>query len=156
MSESNLWTFLARARKALSGLHMTRQENLVAVGQPDVEGCWTGSQFWLELKHSARPVRETTCLRFGSPIKQNQIDWHKERSDAGGKVYYCISVGSGAERRVYLIDWSYGPSMLVDGVTEKQLQAWTLLTALDSKDPAKVVVTAAEHEPGSRPRSYWS
>lgn len=142
MSESNLWQWLARARKPLGkALHMTRQENLVAVGQPDVEGCYSGSQFWLELKHAARPARATTKLRFGSPIKQNQIEWHRERAGAGGRVYYLISVGSGHERRIYLIPWSRGPEMLDHGVTEKQLDEWN---ELDSPAPFKVVLTASE------------
>lgn len=143
MSEANLWKWLEKARKVLLGnLHLTRQENLVMVGQPDVEGCFEAGQFWLELKHASRPARSSTKLRFGSPIKQNQIDWHAARSEAGGTVYYLISVGSGPDRAVYLVDWWRGKDMLAYGVTETELRQWN---RLDNPRPDEVVQYAA-HE----------
>lgn len=145
MSESNLWKWLEKARREHGKrLHLTRQENLVMVGQPDVEGCLLGGQFWLELKHASRPARLTTKLRFGSPIKQNQIDWHRDRAEAGGVVFYLISVGSGPEREVYLIDWWRGQAMLDHGVTEAELRSWKVL---DKPSPAEVVLHAAGRLP---------
>lgn len=145
MSETNLWTWLKKARVSLGDqLHLTRQENLVMVGQPDVEGCLQGGQFWIELKHAERPKRSSTKLRFGSPIKRNQYEWHEARSEAGGAVYYLISVGSGPDRAIYLIDWWRASDMMANGVTETELTQWKLL---DKPSPVEVVRWAAHRHP---------
>jgi hypothetical protein len=46
MKESTLWTLI---RDKVPG-HLIRIENLVGVGQPDVNACYEGTEAWLELK----------------------------------------------------------------------------------------------------------
>ena len=48
--EVRLWEWLRDGLRGTDGLHMRRVENLVSEGDPDVDGCWHGRYFELELK----------------------------------------------------------------------------------------------------------
>lgn len=136
-SESSLWQWLRGARKYFgAGLHITRIENTAGVGAPDVEGMLLGDQFQLELKiASVRPARATTKLRFGSPLRESQLEWCEARLAAGGRVGYLIQVGQGTDRSVYLIPGQLA-RVLHEGVTE----SWCRLhNVLDEVTPAEVV-----------------
>lgn len=139
MRESALWTWLSRARKlvkVLRDLHITRIENLAGVGHPDVEGCYLGSQFWIELKVAPRPKRPSTPLRFQEPLKQSQAEWMWNRWDAGGKVALLVRAGNDdTEDSLYLIpgrlafemmlphteDWFRLHSYIVDRPTQVEV-----------------------------------
>jgi hypothetical protein len=103
-TEHSLWQWLRKARDTFgTALRLARLENLAGAGAPDVEGCLRGAQLWLELKVAARPARKATRLRFGSPLRDSQVEWAKEQLSAGGPLGYLIQVGAGPERAIYLI-----------------------------------------------------
>src|ERR1035441_6416683 len=65
--ERALWQRVRKAglqlKKEGHGVHLTRIENMVGEGTPDVEGCIDSVQIWAELKSCARPARSTTPIR---------------------------------------------------------------------------------------------
>lgn len=68
-----------------------RIENVVVVGMPDVNSCIGGKECWLEFKSPTEPKRATTKL-FGSnhKVSQEQMNWFKRQSNAGGEAYFMI------------------------------------------------------------------
>lgn len=103
-TERTQWQWLSKARREMDlPIHMERLENMIGAGHPDVELCYMGRQNWIEQKVAKRPARATTVLRFGSPLRDSQYEWALKRIAAGGRVWYLIQVGGGAERQMYLI-----------------------------------------------------
>lgn len=119
--ESSLWKWLEQARLASEPgtLHMRRVENLVAEGDPDVEGCYRGGAFNIELKAAPRPARTTTRVLAPSDIRPKQVPWAKDRWAAGGQTYFLIQVGSSAQAARYLVPGN-SVSKIV-GATEEEL-----------------------------------
>ena len=124
--ESTLWSWLRKADNGNPTLMLGRMENLVEVGRPDVDGIWRGVTFQLELKVAKRPSRRTTKLAWGSPVKDNQVEWILRRLAAGGAAAWLLQVGEGPERAVYLLHGAEGP-WLINGVTESELRERALL-----------------------------
>jgi len=129
--ESSLWSWLAKARRALADdLHMERIENLLGAGTPDVEGFLRTthrgagfvlkSTFWLELKSSERPARSSTPIRFKLKGREAQIEFMRRRWELGGNAFWLLQVGSGPDRRLYLAPGDAG-AQLLHGVTESEL-----------------------------------
>jgi len=120
--ESSLWQWLKKAERELGpNLHMNRIENSAGQGQGDVEGHLRGSgQFWIELKTTTRPVRPETKIRF--KVRPKQIAWHTARAKAGGRSYFLLQVGSGADRRLYLVRGRLA-AKIAQGMTESELAA---------------------------------
>lgn len=141
-TEATLWDWAKQCRRVFGNtIHIERLENLVGAGHPDVEGCYEGVQFWLELKVAKRPARPTTKLRFGSPLRDSQVEWGKKRIAVGGRVWYLIQVGSASERQVYLIRATVQTiDDLYGHVTEDWLRAHD---SLDDASPRGVVLAAA-------------
>lgn len=73
MTEAKLST---RIQKLLPAIHWQRIENSVGVGCPDLNGCWKGKEFWIELK-----------IIGGAPIRASQKVWHMRRNEAAGKAF---------------------------------------------------------------------
>jgi len=121
--ESSLWSWLRKATIELAPLlDMNRVENGVMLGMPDVEGFLEGQgQFWLELKSSERPARASTPVRFKVKGREAQIEWLQRRWKLGGCVWLCLQVGSGANRRIYLVPGRHA-SKVYAGLTEEQIQ----------------------------------
>lgn len=142
MTEKTLWQWASKARLDLGDeLHVTRVENVAGEGHPDAEGCYRGVQFWLELKVAKRPARSATLLRFGSPLRDSQVDWARKRIAAGGRVWYLIQVGSGHERQVYLIR---ATTVSIDALYHHVNEDWLRqYDSLDEVTPAQVMVMAA-------------
>lgn len=98
--EARLWTWLSNGLKGLGGLHMRRVENIAEDGGPDVDGCYMGRYFELELKGCDRPAR-------GGPldlkVRLSQGLWHRRRWSCGGNVWLYVRVGSGRDVKRYLL-----------------------------------------------------
>jgi len=124
-TESSLWKWLSKARDDFGPLlHIRRIENAISAGDFDVEGHLSGyGAFNIELKVAPRPARESTTLRFGSSVKQNQVEWARDRIEAGGAASFLIQVGAGADRAIYLVHGLYGP-VLMQGLTESALKGY--------------------------------
>lgn len=110
-------------------MHLIRIENMVESGTPDVEGCYDGLSFWLELKSTKRPRFLKTPVRF--PTRPEQIDWSLARLAAGGSAGFLLSVanGNGSARAVYLIGGWHGPA-LHRGLTEEALMKYSSISSV--------------------------
>lgn len=103
MSEKTAYKWL-RDNVALPGDRLDRLENLVAEGMPDVNGCFLGSEFWLEIKSPKEPKRASTPL-FGSnhKVSQEQANWMMRQIKAKGRAHFFIVT----DKRRILIDGKY-------------------------------------------------
>lgn len=102
--ETNLWGWLRAQAKPLIAakkLHICRVENWVVPGFPDVEGCFDGDSFHIELKGALRPARRATRVRV--KWQPGQRPWLSRRWAAGGSAFVLLRVGIGASVRNYLI-----------------------------------------------------
>lgn len=118
--ENQLWAWLKKARLELpDDLDLNRVENGVMKGMPDVEGHLRGQgQFWLELKSAERPARTSTPVRF--KFQPGQPEWLVRRWALGGRAFVLCQVGSGGDRRLYLIRGHFAFEAAT-GLTEQQL-----------------------------------
>lgn len=71
---------------------LDRVENVVLTGMPDINFCSGGVECWIEMKSPKEPKRSTTRL-FGSNhrLSQDQMNWFKRQSSAGGKGFVLIA-----------------------------------------------------------------
>ena len=75
--ESKLWQ---RIKKHITKPHLIRVESNTINGIPDINGCWKGKEFWVELKSD----------RVGYPkLSKWQISWINKRIKHGGIVIIC-------------------------------------------------------------------
>ena len=75
--ESKLWQ---RIKKHITKPHLIRVESNTINGIPDINGCWKGKEFWLELKSDR--VRYPKLSKW-------QISWINKRIKHGGIVIIC-------------------------------------------------------------------
>ena len=87
--EAKLWQDV---KKALKDAHLVRIENKSSPGVPDVNGCYKGIEFWLELK-----VIKGNSLQ----LSKFQKAWIYERTRAGGKVFVLARPLSGSVLKVF-------------------------------------------------------
>ena len=99
--EKNLWLWLKSGTKHMPKLDLQRVENVCGQGYPDVDGCYDGSSFKLELKSVVRPARVTTPIRV--KFQPAQIPWLKRRWACGGACFVLLRVGAGRDASRYLI-----------------------------------------------------
>lgn len=126
-NESRLWEFFRDGLKGVPGLHMRRVENLVSSGDPDVDGCYGGRYFEIELKGCNRPKRLETPLDF--EVRQSQVIWHRLRSKAGGNTWLYIRVGLGKDLCKYLVPGSHAQEFRDSMPTEAALAALSVIPA---------------------------
>lgn len=137
--EVRLWEWLRDGLRAVPLLHMRRVENMVSTGDPDVDGCWNGDYFELELKGCDRPVRADSLLTFD--IRQSQVLFHRKRWRAGGRIWIYIRVGKDRATMRYLIPSSHMQELSL-GVTEERLRQMTALPLVhDQMDLLRMAVT---------------
>ena len=75
--ESKLWQ---RIKKHITKPHLIRVESNTINGIPDINGCWKGKEFWMELKSD----------KVGYPkLSKWQISWINKRIKHGGIVIIC-------------------------------------------------------------------
>lgn len=122
--ESRLWDWIREGWKTIPNLHVRRVENRVSEGDPDVDGCYRGTYFEVELKGCNRPTNPDTLLDF--EVRQAQVVWHRRRCRAEGNNWIYVRVGYGRDIRRYLLRGELA-SMLRDGMTEAQLLAASVL-----------------------------
>jgi len=148
--ESSLWKWLQQAEAKLyftPDLHWRRIENLVAEGDPDVEGCYRGVCFNIELKVADRPARETTRVLGPADIRPKQIPWAKARWTAGGSSYFLIQVGSSAKAHRYLITGGLADKII--GATEQELYDRSIIDR--HADQVEVLTNACAYRSPSLP-----
>jgi hypothetical protein len=101
--EVNLWTWIKAGLKGAKGLHMRRVENRVGNGDPDMDGCYNGVYFEVELKGCNRPVRNGPLV---FEVRDSQVAWHHKRLKAKGNTWLYIRVGKASDIRRYLLSGS--------------------------------------------------
>lgn len=118
--ETSLWQWFKRAYIPLGPrLHMTRIENMVSAGAPDVEGQLRDrGQFWIELKVCPRPAK---AGKLDIKTRPAQVFWLRKRWATGGAAFLLIQVGSGWDARYYLIPGDDAATVHA-GVTEEDLR----------------------------------
>lgn len=87
--EAKLWQDV---KKALKDAHLVRIENRSLPGVPDVNGCYNGVEFWLELK-----VIKGNSLQ----LSKFQKAWIYERTSRGGLVFVLARPLSGSVIKVF-------------------------------------------------------
>ena len=87
--EAKLWQDV---KKALKDAHLVRIENKSGPGVPDVNGCYKGIEFWIELK-----VIKGNSLR----LSKFQKAWIYERTKFGGKVFVLARPLKGSVLKVF-------------------------------------------------------
>jgi hypothetical protein len=80
MKEADLWRKIRNGTKSL-GIHWSRVESWAGPGVPDLNGCYKGHEFWIELK-----VRRSKRIIF----RPHQMVWHYSRIKAGGSSFIVI------------------------------------------------------------------
>ena len=69
-----------RIKKHITKPHLIRVESNTINGIPDINGCWKGKEFWMELKSD----------KVGYPkLSKWQISWINKRIKHGGIVIIC-------------------------------------------------------------------
>jgi hypothetical protein len=150
--EALLWKWLHDELKpsvAKGVLDLRRVENVCEAGTPDVEGCYEGNGFWIELKGEDRPKRAETPVRF--PVRPQQVNWHRKRRRAGGSCWWYVRIGVGTELQRYLLRGEWG-RRLYDGMTEKELaEASELPPEHSAADVIRVVAGKRSFTPPKYP-----
>ena len=87
--ESKLWQ---RIKKNITKPHLIRVESNTINGIPDINGCWNGKEFWMELKSD----------RVGYPkLSKWQVTWINKRVSHGGIVIICDEALSQRSLKLY-------------------------------------------------------
>lgn len=120
MSENTAWKWLRENLKG-KGRRLQRIENIVGSGMPDINGCFNGREFWIEVKAPKEPKRPSTPL-FGSnhKVSQEQKNWFMEQRQSGGRGYLFIDT----DQRRILIDGKFADdinTMTADEICDKSL-----------------------------------
>lgn len=87
---------------------MERVENLVARGTPDVEGCYDGFHFHIELKQCTKPKLNSTNLNIR--LEKSQIVWLKKRIYCMDNVFILLRVS----KEYFLFDLTYEGEYKID------------------------------------------
>ena len=142
--EKHLWQWLRQAKFIIGAdLFLGRVENNVTAGNPDVDCCFSGLAFGIELKSVARPKRETTKIKIR--LEKSQLWYHQTKTRAGGIIYNLIQVGSGAEARRYLVHCKHN-DLLVLGLTENSLASIAIVDPLSK--PVEIFMAIKDNRNG--------
>lgn len=140
-TEANLWQWLRKAKPELGNtLELRRVENVLEQGTPDVEGCLSGGQFWIELKCTGSNNEGSMKLRF----QPGQIPWLTRRTLAGGRAFVLVQVDKGHHARRYLIRATEQSlaTISLPGITERML---CILACVAPDAPAVQFLRTAAH-----------
>jgi hypothetical protein len=100
--EARLWALVRENLKRPTD-RMTRVENLVSDGIPDVNACFGGADVWIELKAPREPKRAATALLGGAgnhPLLTSQINWFLSQQQAGGVAFILV----GTDHELFLVE----------------------------------------------------
>ena len=130
--ESRLWKSL---RDGVTGIHWVRIESWASPGVPDLNGCASLGEFWIELK-----VTKNNRIK----LSPHQIAWHLTRSRYGGRSY--ILTRGGGRDPLYLFSGSQARSLKDKKINEvvwmarmEHPYAWARLMTCIGHDKPKPV-----------------
>ena len=83
IEEKRFWNLI---KSHLPG-DVSRIENIVDEGTPDVSGAWSNRDYWVELKicHNKKKLADPTSLCRGS-----QLIWHLRRARHGSIIFLAV------------------------------------------------------------------
>lgn len=91
-SEDSFWD---RMRTQLGPLgRLTRIENGVGGGVPDVNYCIECVEGWMELKSAEATARELSLFLAGTELRKEQVGWHILQARNGGRSYIVTARGA--------------------------------------------------------------
>jgi len=117
---------------------LNRVENNVGFGIPDVNGCFLGNEFWIEIKIGTirrDPEQPIFDKKYGMTVEQ--INWHIEQNQAGGRSFILLRIGENL--------------FLVEGHKASRVNQWTL----DALVEESLIWSALPVEAGFWPR-FWA
>lgn len=103
-----LWQLL-RDNRPQHQTRLTRVENGVELGMPDVNFCHCGTEGWIELK-IGYSRRDPSAAIFGTTrygLSREQRNWHLEQETAKGKSYILLRI----ERGLFLFNGTNADSI---------------------------------------------
>lgn len=132
MSEAALWTYTKGKLTGSGDIFLSRHEDSVTLGVPDVSFAMDNVNGWLELKHLPEwPKRDTTVVKM-KRYTEEQRKYILESGEHGGRSYLLLQVG-----KVYLLFGHWG-AQLVGKVPRTRLEAIAIKTWTDMMDPGEL------------------
>lgn len=124
-SEVAMFKRLKKAKTQLESLKeglgaklvLERVENLLSKSTPDVNGCFFGTHFDIELKQVDRPKRKTTKIK--ARFEQGQESWLLEKTQAGGNAFVLLQVNG---ETFITTKWYLIPGDKLEGLGEGLLE----------------------------------
>jgi len=135
--EKNLWAWLKRGTLRCRDLHMERVENSIAEGTPDVDACYQGADFKIELKTGSVTIRHGYVRTKFQP---KQLPWIKRRTKVGGRAFVLIQIG----RVRYLVPGRLCENFYRTDFTLGELEG---ISIVPPKSSAMDVIGACAHHP---------
>ena len=84
---------------------LTRIENAVQLGTPDVNGCVRRTDFWLELKALPKHPKPGAIVKIPH-LTQYQRLWHRRRGKAGGRTGLLLRIaGTNPFTEYFYFQW---------------------------------------------------
>ena len=98
--------FRAVIRKNLKQVHWVTIETWTTYGVADLNACYDGVEFWVELKE----------VRAGKKVdvRPHQVGWHHQRSRAGGRTWFLVRVVKLDE--IWLYPGPWGSALATSGL----------------------------------------
>ena len=133
--EARLWDDWRKCLvKADPGCDLTRIENAVQLGTPDVNGCCWRTDFWCELKSMDRWPKDPAKPLLIPHYTRNQRLWIRRRGRAGGRVFLLLRVTLPVHEWL-LFGWEAAYAQ-VGNVPADALRSVALMRCLGKFDPA--------------------
>jgi hypothetical protein len=85
-TETSMWKWLKKGTSL--EVYLERHENLVASGAPDVWGYCPKGSFWLELKQSEAPKKDTS--KSGIKVRPSQKIWFRKMTKLHCKTHWFL------------------------------------------------------------------
>lgn len=158
MTENEWWSRYIKPRwhNVAIGWVARKVQDVTNKGAPDVDACWNGNVYKVELKYAAKaPTRPDTMLTFSrysrdEPNRRTIVSREQERNleewnKAGGNAYLLIGIG----KAWYFIDYGVLERHIGwnDGITIGQLAAWAESQSNDIKHVDTVPITCEPQAP---------
>ena len=135
--EQRLWR---RVRKALAPHgRVSRVENPLEPGMPDVSYCLDGVEGWLELKALPAWPKKPGTIVGPRLVRPAQRAWWLRQLAAGGRIYMLLAVG---ERRPDHVLLTGEVAILKSGRIKAELEHWSLIDwyqGLDGKELTNIL-----------------
>lgn len=122
-TEAPFWSNVVKPGLERKGAHLIRVENSVLPGTPDVNGCYKGFEFWIELKTISRWPTRAGSILIPHFTPQQRI-WLKKRCAARGSAWLLLRVD--ATREHFLLYGADAAQLPADATRDRLMTASVL------------------------------